>query len=121
MLQNRVDDTTDYWSVDTIACAWEIEIVNVPSVEALPIDTSHCEDAALPEDIYFHQSPLSENGAIPSPAGYWSLTPEPLSGPLQELPLPGLSLDCRTRVKCAGLNSLQAELISYFGRELQRL
>ncbi|OCH91765.1 hypothetical protein OBBRIDRAFT_791995 [Obba rivulosa] len=87
--------------------------------------------------VYFHQLPASAYGDVPSPFGYWSLDSEPTAGPWPELPLTGVSVDCRSatllintackqfsqqyvhRASFASLNSLQAGLLTSFHQQVK--
>ncbi|EMD32462.1 hypothetical protein CERSUDRAFT_99541 [Gelatoporia subvermispora B] len=71
-----------------------------------------------PSEMYFHQQPPLENGAVPVPFGYWSLEPQFVLETHQDIVLPGIRLGGSVDVGYAFLNEFQAELVACFTQQL---
>lgn len=104
-----VQQRTNMWKVSVLRSDAEDSGASSPS--SLPFEGSN--------EIYFHQRPLLECGAVPLPFGYWSLESEPRPGPWPEVSLPGYQLDCGMQIVYAYLNSFQTELIACFDQILR--
>ncbi|OCH89776.1 hypothetical protein OBBRIDRAFT_648813 [Obba rivulosa] len=64
--------------------------------------------------IHFHFLPLSYEGKVLSPFGYWSLDSEASPGPWPVLSLPNLRLSCGTTLFATYLSEFHAELLECF-------